>query len=138
MGAINTLFGANGFDVPLSMLIDADAEVDTAAKLGVQPADLNANFVWVSRMDLEGEYVAAIGAAPLQTALTASTLFKPNQLRRLTATGPGGTFTDADVATFCRSHKVNAALVAVSLLDVVTVRAITSIEGMLAQVETSL
>lgn len=138
MGAIYTLFGPNGFDVPLSMLIDADAETETATKLGVQPAELNANFVWVSRADLEDEYVAAIGAAPLQAALAASTLFKPNQLRTLRATGPGGTFTDADVASFCRSYKVNAALVAVSLVDEATARAIRSVEGMLVQVEASL
>ncbi|GAA4698205.1 hypothetical protein GCM10025781_15350 [Kocuria gwangalliensis] len=138
MGAINTLFGPNGFDVPLSMLIDADAEADTATKLGVQPADLNDNFVWVSRADLEDEYVAAIGAASLQAALTASTLFKPNQLRRLMATGPGGTFTRADVASFCRLYKVNAALVAVSVLDESAARAISSIDGMLTQVEASL
>ncbi|AXK47335.1 ATP-dependent nuclease [Brachybacterium saurashtrense] len=138
MGAINTLFGPSGFDVPLSLLIDADAETATATKLGVQPTDLNANFVWVSRADLEDEYVAAIGAAPLQAALAASTLFKPNQLRALRATGPGGTFTDADVASFCRSYKVNAALVAVSLLDQAAARAIRSIEGMLSQVEASL
>ena len=138
MGPINTLFGPNGFNVPISMLIDADAEAGTAKKLGVQPADLNSNFVWVSRADLEDEYVAAIGAARLQAALSASTLFKPNQLQKLTATGVGATFTDADVASFCRSHKVNAALVAVSLLDEAGARSIASIEGMLAQAEASL
>jgi len=138
MGAINTLFGPSGFNVPLSLLIDEDAETATATKLGVHPKDLNANFVWVSRADLEDEYVAAIGAAPLQAALAASTLFKPNQLRALRATGQGGTFTDPDVANFCRSYKVNAALVAVSLLDQAAARAIGSIEGMLAQVEASL
>ena len=45
---------------------------------------------------------------------------------------------DADVASFCRSYKVNAALVAVSLVDEATARAIRSVEGMLAQVEASL
>lgn len=138
MGAISTLFGPNGFDVPLSMLIDADAEIETAAKLGVEPADLNANFVWVSRADLEDEYVTAIGASQLQVALASSTLFKPNQLRGLKATGPGGAFTEADVANFCRSYKVNAALVAVSLLDEPAARAIASIEGLLNQIEFSI
>jgi putative ATP-dependent endonuclease of OLD family len=138
MGAISTLFGTNGFDVPLSMLIDADAEADTAAKLGVQPADLNKSFVWISSADLEDEYVAAIGAAPLHAALVTSSLFKPNQLRRLTSSRSDGTFTDADVASFCRMYKVNAALVAVSLLDGNAASAIASIEGMLAQVKESL
>lgn len=138
MGAINTLFGPAGFDVPLSMLIDADAEIDTAAKLDVQPTDLHSRFVWVSRADLEDEYVAAIGAAPLQAALAASTLFKPNMLLRLTASGPSGSFTTSDVASFCRLYKVNAALIAGSLLDKSTAHAIASIDGMLAQVAASL
>lgn len=138
MGAIDTLFGSHGFNVPLSMLIDADAEAETAAKLGLPTADLNSNFVWVSRADLEDEYVAAIGATKLQSALVASTLFKPNQLRRLVPTGPSGTFTDTDLASFCRGSKVNAALVAVSLLDEDSARAIVSVDGMLSQVEASL
>ncbi|MGY1839119.1 MULTISPECIES: ATP-dependent nuclease [unclassified Modestobacter] len=138
MGAINTLFGSEGFDVPLSMLIDADAQAETAAKLGVSTADLNEKFVWVSQADLEDEYVAALGAAPLQAALSTSTLFKPNQLKKLMPTGPSGTFTNSDVASFCRSFKVQCALVAVSLLDEASAHAITSIEGMLAQVEASL
>jgi putative ATP-dependent endonuclease of the OLD family len=140
MGAIYTLFGPDGFDVPLSMLVDADAETDTAAKLGVATADLNANFVWVSRADLEDEYVAALGAAPLAAALTASTLFTPNQIRNLTASGPGGTYTDADVASFCRGkkNKVNAALVAAPLLTETSARAMASIDGLLTQVEASL
>jgi putative ATP-dependent endonuclease of OLD family len=138
MGAINTLFGTRGFKVPLSMLIDADAEADTAAKLGVQPEDLESNLVWVSRADLEDEYVAAIGAPKLQSALVTSTLFKPNQLRGLIPTGPGATFSDTDVANFCRGYKVNSALVAVSLLDEEAARAIASIDGMLSQVEASL
>jgi putative ATP-dependent endonuclease of OLD family len=140
MGAINTLFGPAGFDVPLSMLIDEDAEADTAAKIGVQPADLNNSFVWVSRADLEDEYVAAIGAARLGRALNHSNLFTSNQLLWLTGTSPNGSFTDADVASFCRMKKckVNAALVAVSLLDEPAARAISSIDGMLRQVEASL
>lgn len=138
MGAINTLFGADGFDVPLSMLIDADAEADTATKLGVPIADLNNHFVWVSQADLEDEYVAAIGVAPLQSALAASALFRPNHLRNLTSSGPGGAYTDADLVRFCRKYKVNAALVAISLLDETSARSITSIDGLLTQVEASL
>lgn len=138
MGAIHTLFGSAGFNVPLSMLVDADAESATAAKLGVESADLHSQFVWVSRSDLEDEYVAAIGPQPLQAALTSSNLFRRNQLRHLTASGPGGAYTVSDVAGFCRRYKVNAALVAVSLLEESTAHAIASIDGLLAQVEASL
>ena len=138
MGAIDTLFGPSGFDVPLSMLIDVDAEAATATKLGVPVADLGTRGVWVSRADLEDEYTAAIGATVLQAALAASTLFKPGQLALLTASGAGGAFTDADVASFCRRYKVNASLVAASLLTDTTARAIVSIDGLLTQVEAAL
>lgn len=138
MGAIDTLFGPSGFDVPLSMLIDADAEAATATKLGVAVADLNTRGVWVSRSDLEDEYTSAIGATALQTALASSTLFKPNQLLQLTSSGAGGAFTDSDVASFCRKYKVNAALVAASLLTDTSAAAIASIHGLLTQVEASL
>ena len=138
MGAINTLFGPSGFNVPLSLLIDADAETATAKKLGVPTADLNGHFVWVSQADLEDEYVAAIGAVKLQTAFAASSLFSPGQLANLAVSGPAGTVTHSDVAAFCRLYKVNSALVAISILDESAARAITSIEGLLAQVEASL
>jgi len=140
MGAINTLFGSNGFKVPLSMLIDADAEVATAAKLGVAVADLNASFVWVSKVDLEDEYVRAIGPAAMQAALDQSSLFSSNQMTALTPSGVGGTWTQDDVATFCRSkkNKVNAALVAAPLLDEDMARAMDSVNGLLTQAEGAL
>jgi putative ATP-dependent endonuclease of OLD family len=140
MGAINTLFGAKGFNVPLSMLVDEDAEVATAAKLGVSVTDLNANFVWVSRADLEDEYVHAIGPAAMHAALDASSLFKPNQMSLLTPSGPGGTYTHDDVAAFCRlkRNKVNAALVASPLLNEAMARSLGSIDGLLTQAETAL
>lgn len=135
MGAIDTLFGKDGFDVPLSMLIDADAEKAVAKRLGVAVADLNARSVWVSTADLEDEYVRAIGAVPLAAALLGSALFKPNEIAALTATGEGGTYTDKDVAQFCRSKKVQSSLVAVSLMTESEARAVSSVEGMLAQIE---
>lgn len=138
MGAINTLFGADGFNVPISMLIDEDAETKVSKKLGVDPADFNANRVWVSRIDLEDEYVRAIGADNMHAALATSSLYTQNQLKLLVPTGPGGAFTDEDVATFCRKEKVIAAMIVASLLDEAAVRSIASVEGMLAQIEASL
>ena len=137
-GAITTLFGADGFDVPLFMLIDQDAEKQIAKKLRVATTDLNANHVWVSNMDLEDEYVRAIGVATLEPALSTSTFFTKNQLIHLKATGKGGTYTDADLAAFCRMHKVYAAMVAVPLLDEKSARAVTSIESLFLDLEASL
>jgi putative ATP-dependent endonuclease of OLD family len=138
MGAINVLFGGDGFNVPISMLIDEDAEKKVSKRLGVPVEDFNANGIWVSKADLEDEYVRAIGAAAMQLALTASPLFTKNQLKLLVATGPSGTFTHDDVAAFCRGEKVNSALVAVSVMTETMASAIASIEGMLTQVEASL
>lgn len=138
MGAINTLFGRDGFNVPISLLIDEDAEKKVSKKLDLAVADFNANGVWVSCIDLEDEYVRALGAAKVQAALVASSLYTKNQLKMLVPTGPGGTFTDEDVATFCRMEKVIAAMIVANLLDEPTVRSIASIEGMLAQIEARL
>ena len=136
MGAIDKLFGKSGFDIPISMLIDADAEVGTAAKLGVPVADLNQNAVWVSQPDLEGEYVAALGAVIVWAALSASSLFSPNELANCRPSGPGCTYTDADVAAFCRvkKYKVKAAMVVVPLLDTLTAPKVASINSLLDQI----
>jgi hypothetical protein len=64
MAAILALFGDTGFQIPLSLLIDADATADMAARLGIPESDLNSRSVWVSAPDLEAEYVAAIEARP--------------------------------------------------------------------------
>ena len=52
IGAIIKLFGPSGFNVPLTMLIDADAAADTAKNLSVAESDLNDNGVWISTPDL--------------------------------------------------------------------------------------
>jgi putative ATP-dependent endonuclease of OLD family len=134
MGPIHTMFGPTGFQIPLSVLIDADAEQATATKLGIQVADLTAHSVWVSRPDLEGEYVAALGAAAVWTAIQTSGLFTSNELGNCAATGPAGTRTDDDVAAFCRrnsNYKVRAAIAVASALTEPTARKITSIESLL-------
>ena len=133
MGAIIKLFGRSGFDIPLSILIDADASSDTAKKLSVAEADLAARGVWVSTPDLEAEYVAALGAASAWAAIDASSLFSPNERANCTATGSAGTRTDDDVAAFCRrsKYKVRAAMIEASLLDAASAQRITSINDLL-------
>ena len=137
MGAIRQLFGPEGFDVPMSLLIDRDAVTDMATKLGVEEDDLKDHSVWISERDLEEEYTAAIGADILWAALQASGHFKPNELALCAATGPSGTHTADDVAAFCRRNskfKANAAMVVAGLLDAPTARRITSIEDLLGEV----
>jgi len=133
MGAIIKLFGTSGFNVPLTMLIDADASADTAKRLDVDEADLNANGVWISDPDLEAEYVAALGAATVWAAIDASTLFSPNERGNCTTSGPGGARTDDDVSAFCRrsKYKVKAAMVVAGLLDATTAPNIKGVNDLL-------
>ena len=90
MGPFVKLFGTGGFNIPMSILIDKDAEVSTANTLGINVADLNAHSVWVSDPDLEAEYVAALGAADVWSALQTSGLFSANQLATCATNGAGG------------------------------------------------
>jgi len=136
MPSVEKLFGTTGFRVPLSQLVDEDAETSTAKRLGVAAADLPSHSVWVSRIDLEDEYVRAIGASAVWAALDASTMITSNQLRACTASGAGGAYTDADVAGFCRRYKVEAAIVIAGMLTESTARAITSIENILQEAAT--
>ena len=131
MPSVEKLFGSTGFRVPLSQLVDEDAEVSTAKRLGVDASDLPSQSVWVSRIDLEGEYVRAIGAPVVWAALGSSTMFSPNQLKKCVANGPSGTYTEEDVAGFCRRHKVEAAIVIAEILTDATARRIASIENIL-------
>lgn len=138
MGPVIKIFGPNGFDIPMSLLIDEDAKVYTAAKLGVAVTDLHLHSTWVSDPDLEAEYVAALGAGPVWAAIEQSTLFSDNERANCTATGAGGTRTADDVAAFCRlssKHKVRAALVVAPLIGEAEARAIASIDHLLSEIE---
>jgi putative ATP-dependent endonuclease of OLD family len=137
MGPIDKLFGSSGFDIPISRLIDEDAEQKVASNLGLAVADLSANSVWVSRADLEDEYVGVLGAADVWNALDTTGHFKPNELQQCATSGPGGTRTDADVAAFCRtksSYKVRAAMSIVGLLDAANAPQIASINDLLNEI----
>ncbi|MCU1699426.1 MAG: hypothetical protein JWR34_5489 [Mycobacterium sp.] len=136
MRPIYTLFGPNGFDIPMSRLIDVDAAEETAEDLGVDKADLQSRSVWVSEADLEDEYVAAISPDRMWNALSISSLFSPNELSNAGASTRTSTATGEDVAAFCRAkrYKVRAAIVASSILDEAASRAITSIDNLLNEV----
>lgn len=118
MPAIIKLFGVDGFQVPMSLLIDEDARETTADALGVDRVDLEKNGVWVCDPDLEAEYVAALGPAAVWGAIEESGLFSVNQRNNCEKTGAGGTRTHDDVAKFCRRHryKVSAALAIAPLI----------------------
>jgi putative ATP-dependent endonuclease of the OLD family len=136
MRPIYTLFGPNGFDIPMSRLIDVDAADETAEDLGVDRADLQSNSVWVSDADLEDEYVRAISPEKMWAALSSSSLFTRNELSNAGQSTRTATPTQQDVSAFCRmkKYKVRAAIVAASILDEVTSRAIASLDNLLNEV----
>lgn len=119
-----------------SQLIDEDAEDDAAARRGVDRADLPNESIWVSRADLEDEYVRAIGGEAMWQALNASPMISRNELSNCEQTGPGGTHTDEEVAAFCRRgrYKVKGALVASRILTETQARQISSVESLLSEV----
>lgn len=81
------LFGQDGFQVPLSFLIDEDAASDTATKMGVAATDLGTKSVHICSKDLEDEYVRAIGHDTLWEGIKASNLFSNNELANCSASG---------------------------------------------------
>ncbi|CEI24563.1 AAA family ATPase [Propionibacterium freudenreichii] len=133
MPSIEKLFGPTGFGVPVSELVDEDAVASTTKRLGVAETELSKQSIWVSKIDLEDEYVRAIGASTVWTALRGSSMFSPNQLDQFVPTGSGDVQTHAEVAGFCRKHKVESAMVVANILTEDTARKINSIEGLLTE-----
>ena len=136
ISAIAKLFGATGFRLAVSRLIDLDAEQTVAGALGITTADLRANLVFTSQRDLEDEYVRALGAADVFAALTNGGQFSGNELSNCVPSGPGGSYTVDDVAAFCRVNrrKVRAALSVLPILTAANASSITSIDDLLTEI----
>lgn len=134
MGAIIKMFGGDGFNVPLNLLIDEDARNATATKFGVAPTDLESKGVFVSTPDLEAEYIAALGEAEVWSALESSGLFSPNQLANCSNTGPGGLPTADDLRKYCLKNKVKAAMAVAASLDESAAARIVSIDAVLTAI----
>lgn len=83
-GHVARIFGADGFAIGVSFLLDEDVEARTAKALEVAPADFAASHIFQSGpKDLEGEYVAALGADLVWSTLTASKLYLHSGAREL-------------------------------------------------------
>lgn len=138
MDAVVKVFGPDGFDIPMSLLIDEDAADDRASKFGVPVTELYLRSTWVSDPDLEAEYVSALGADVVWAAIEASSMFSKNDKANCKVSGAGGTRTVDDVAAFCRRNsktKVRAALVVAPLIGDVEAAAIGSISKLLDEIE---
>lgn len=127
------IFGEEGFGLRVSILIDEDAEVDLANALDVKVQDLSSKSVFVSRKDLEAEYIAAIGPDELWKALGESSLFTPNMLKNCVISDGSGTPSEDELAEFCRhkKRKTSCAIVACRLLDKASAPRVSSIVGVL-------
>lgn len=128
------IFGADGFGKQVSILIDEDAENKVASVLGIAVKDLASKSVFVSRADLEDEYVAAIGSSSLWEALGKSSLFTQNMLKRCRIASGTSAPSEAELAAFCRrkGNKTACAIVACNLMDGTSASKLSSVVEVLS------
>ena len=139
-----SLFGADGFDIPTSILIDEDAVPDVPKYLTIQQDEFEQNSVWVSLKDLEDEYVQALDRNTLVSELLSSGMFETKKQQELKTKFNNNTITDEDIAEFCRfkpkrhpNHKVAAASIVSQLLDESSASEIKSIMDLLNNIESA-
>lgn len=125
MKPVMGIFGDNGFGKQISILVDEDAENETAN----EQKNLTSVSLFVSRADLEDEYVSAIGADALWEALRKSTLFTPNILKNCAISDGAVKPNDDELAEFCRhkKRKISCAIVACKLLDKTSAQRVSSV-----------
>lgn len=138
------LFGADGFDIPTSILIDEDAVPDVPKYLNIQQDEFEQNSVWVSLKDLEDEYVQALDRNTLVSELLSSGMFETKKQQELKTKFNNNTITDEDIAEFCRfkpkrhpNHKVAAASIVSQLLDESSASEIKGIMDLLNNIESA-
>ena len=136
MAHIINLFGENGFDIPLTILIDQDAEEDLASVLQTTPDKLIDKHVHISHAYLEDEYVAALGVEKLWDTLSTSSTFKPNQIKNFTKQFKHSVPDLFELSKFCRNKKLktHCTVLACSILTPETASRITSINEVLNDV----
>lgn len=140
MGVIWKLFGEDGFNAQLSVLIDRDAVEKTSKSIGVEERDFKKRSIWVSERDLEEEYSKAFDAEHLWDAMQHSGAFSKNELSNVKRTGANASPTGADLANFLRSkskYKTQGAIMVANILDKTTASRITSIMNLLDDIESA-
>ena len=140
MKVVWKLFGENGFNVPLSLLIDQDAVDRTANNIGVAQRNFSEHSIWISERDLEEEYVKALDESLLWTTMQHNGAFSRNELKNVKCSGENGAPTKDDIAVFLRSkskYKTQGAIVVASLLDMPSASRIKSIMDLLNDIESA-
>ena len=142
MKHVLNLFGQDGFQIPLSILIDEDAVPDISKLFNIERSKFKQNSISVSVKDLEDEYAQALDHNVLVPALVSSDLFDGQKRKELDDKFKKGEITDADIAEFCRcnpkrhpNHKIAAAAVVSDILDKNAASSIKSIMDLLDDIE---
>jgi len=139
MGPVITLFGSQGFDIPLYLLIDLDgkSEDQIADKLRIPRGKLAENRVWISKKDLEEECAQALGALNWWSAIKASGYFSNNVLANCVGGEEVAGPSIANLSTFCRKskRKVYVALVASNLMTLDLAKKVSSVNKLLDRLE---
>lgn len=128
------IFGENGFGLKVNILIDEDDGRNLeklANRLEVTVDNLAEKSVFVSRKDLEDEYVSAIGADRLWSAMSDSSLFTKNMLKNCQIAPGTSVPNEQDLAEYCRSNKIICAVVACGTFDKETAEKVSSIAEVL-------
>lgn len=114
------LFGPRGFNVPMFRLIDQDAAEEVAKKLDVSVEQLSSRHVYVSRRDLEEEYVKGLTPGFVWKAMRERGNFSKAEVDAWQRKWGGvQTPSKLQVAEFCRANN-NKVPACMSVLDVLT------------------
>jgi putative ATP-dependent endonuclease of OLD family len=131
-GSAYEIFGPAGFGVQMAGMVDEDARSDWAAEVGVVPADLETNGYVVCDPDLEGVYVDSLGTAAVTTMLLASPKITENSIKQTCGVADLAHLTTEQLATYCRKHKVAAALAVAAALQPAQAQTLKPIVDLLA------
>lgn len=128
------IYGPAGFDLPLVGMVDEDRRQKWADTIGVPAADLDRpgqGYV-VCDPDLEAEYIAALGVPLVAGVLAAAPALGTASLLASTGAATIAALTDAQLARYCRRHKVPAALAVAQSLTAAQAATLTPIVSLLA------
>ena len=132
-GTVFRFFGPEGFGLPVCGLVDADHAQTWAYILDLESNGLSSAGYHVCDLDLESEYVAALGPDVVATLLAGSNLFTANQLAPLSRVGSRSV---EGVADFCRKrrYKTLAAASVAATLTREQASAITPLASLIVKV----
>ena len=125
------LIGKEGFGVPVLGLVDDKESSSWLGAIGGKPKHLLNKSVWVSKADLEEEYVEAFTGSGLARALIKGGYCSETQILQSTGVSGLDHITVETAAAFCRKGKTAAATAVATQLDAATAEKIVSVAGLL-------